>query len=74
MSLSNLSFKTLFYINKKDSEGKLAEITSVDSIDMSGLQSPLLQQKSEMMNSAVAVKAGEARNRNSLSSNTAKKF
>lgn len=59
MSLSNFGVSKLTFISK-DSAGKSAEITSVDSIDMAGLQSPLVQQKSGNNEFAVAVGAGEA--------------
>lgn len=59
MSLSNFGVSKLTFISK-DSVGKTAEITSVDSIDFAGLQSPLVQQKSGNDEFAVAVGTGEA--------------
>lgn len=59
MSLSNFGVSKLTFISK-DQTGKTAEITSVDSIDMAGLQSPLVQQKSGNDEFAVAVGTGEA--------------
>ena len=59
MSLSNFGVSKLTLISK-DSVGESAEITSVDSIDFAGLQSPLVQQKSGNEGLAVAVGTGEA--------------
>ena len=74
MSLSNFGVSKLSFISK-DSEGKTAEITSVDSIDMAGLQSPLVQQKSGNDEFAVAVGAGEAEGTRLLPNrDTTKKF
>lgn len=59
MSNSNFGVSKLIFASR-DQEGKVAEITSVDGIDMAGLQSPLVQQKSGNNEFAVAVGTGEA--------------
>lgn len=59
MSLANFGVSKLTLISK-DQVGKSAEIESVDSIDMAGLQSPLVQQRSGNNSFAVATGTGEA--------------
>lgn len=59
MSNSNFGVSKLIFASR-DQVGKVAEITSVDSIDMTGLQSPLVQQKSGNDEFAVALGLGEA--------------
>jgi len=59
MSNSNFGVSKLIFISR-DQVGKVAEITSVDSINPDGLQSPLIQQKSGNNEFAIAVGTGEA--------------
>lgn len=59
MSNSNFGVSKLV-LTSRDNPGKTAEITSVDSLDMGGLQTPLIQQKSGNNSFAVAVGTGEA--------------
>lgn len=59
MSNSNFGVSKLV-LTSRDNPGKTAEITSVDSIDFGGLQSPLIQQKSGNNSFAVATGTGEA--------------
>lgn len=59
MSNSNFGVSKLIFASR-DQAGKVAEITSVDSIDFAGLQSPLVQEKSGNNEFAVAVGTGEA--------------
>jgi len=59
MSLSNFGVSKLTLISK-DQVGKSAEINAVDSIDFSGLQNPLVQQRSGNNSFAVATGTGEA--------------
>ena len=59
MTNSNFGVSKLVLISR-DQIGKTAEVTAVDSIDMAGLQSSLIQQKSGNDNFAVAIGSGEA--------------